>query len=66
MIEFYIHVPSVIIGFLLGYGVIAAALLSLMFGEKWDAGFSAGWRSCNERWERKTKDEQKEGTHEED
>ena len=43
MIEISIHMPSILIGFLLGYVVVTTVMLLVFFGEKWHNGFSAGW-----------------------
>ena len=38
-----IHIPSVVIGFFIGYIVITVIFMAFMHGEQWDIGFSAGW-----------------------
>ena len=44
MIEFSIHPPSILIGFFIGYAVIATIFLLFYFSEKWHNGFSEGWK----------------------
>ena len=38
-----IHIPSMVIGFFIGYIVIAVIFMAFIHGEQWDIGFSAGW-----------------------
>ena len=45
MIEFSIHIPSVLIGFFIGYAVIGAIFLFIGFDNRWHDGFSIGWDS---------------------
>ena len=59
MIEISIHVPSLCIGFFIGYGVIAAIFLWLMYGDQYDNGFKKGWDAGIGYWQKETKDEQR-------
>lgn len=47
MIEFSIHLPSVFVGFLIGYGVIALIWMIISFknadwGNGWEMGYNSG------------------------
>ena len=48
MISFSIHIPSIVIGFLLGYIVISILWIIVSFNENWDRGFSDGYKACSE------------------
>ena len=45
MITINIHMPSLFIGFLMGYFVIAAVFLWVGFDDRWHTAFSQGWES---------------------
>lgn len=45
MIEFSIHLPSVFIGFILGYVVLAAVIMGLHYDNRWSEGFGEGYKS---------------------
>lgn len=47
-----IHIGSFLVGFFVGYAVIAALFLFLAFSKRWDAGFSQGW-DCGKRFAEK-------------
>ena len=59
MIELSIHVPSVFVGFLLGYIVISALFLWIGFGERYHNGFSHGWDCGMDYGEKCAKDRAK-------
>ena len=49
MIEFSIHMPSVLIGFFMGYVVLATVFLMIGFGDRWHTAFSTGW-DCGKKY----------------
>ena len=53
MISFNLHIPSIVIGFLLGYITISILWLSVSFNENWDRGFSDGYKACIEYYKLK-------------
>ena len=65
MIELSIHMPSVIIGFVVGYILISALFLWFGYDERYHNGFSRGW-DCGKKYaEEVAKEEnQKEGEQE--
>ena len=57
MISLNLHIPSIIIGFLLGYIAISILWFSFSFNENWDRGFSDGYKACIEYYKsKKTKE----------
>lgn len=58
MIEFSIHPPSILIGFFIGYAVIATIFLLFYFSEKWHNGFSQGWEAGKKFAEDKMKEKE--------
>lgn len=46
MISFNLHIPSIIIGFLLGYIVISIMWIVFSFDENWDRGFGKGYEAA--------------------
>ena len=65
MIELSIHMPSVLVGFVLGYILISALFLWYGFDDRYHTGFSQGW-DCGKEYAEKdandrTKKELKEG-----
>ena len=60
MIEFSIHIPSVFIGFFIGYAVIGALFLWFSFDSKWHEGFSLGWNSGKKFAEDRMKEKERE------
>ena len=48
-----IHVGSFVLGFFVGYAVIAAIFLHLAFSERWSNGFGEGWKAGKEYAEKK-------------
>lgn len=49
MINLSIHIPSVIIGFILGYIGISILFLKMMYDERYDSGFGHGW-NCGHKY----------------
>ena len=49
MISLSIHIPSVIIGFILGYICVSILFLVMMYDRKYDYGFSEGW-DCGHKY----------------
>jgi len=45
MINLSIHLPSVLIGIIIGYIFIATVFFKINFDNRWDEGFSTGWQS---------------------
>lgn len=43
-----IQAGSFVLGFLVGYAVIAAIFLWLAFSERWSNGFGEGWKAGKE------------------
>ena len=43
MISLSIHIPSIIIGFILGYIGVSILFFVMMYGERYDNGFSRGY-----------------------
>ena len=49
MISLSIHIPSVIIGFILGYIGISILFFVIMYGERYNNGFGQGW-DCGHKY----------------
>ena len=49
MISLSIHIPSIIIGFILGYIGVSILLLVMMYDERYDSGFGNGW-DCGHKY----------------
>ena len=49
MISLSIHIPSVIIGFILGYIGVSILFFVMMYDERYDNGFSRGW-NCGHKY----------------
>ena len=60
MIEFSIHIPSVLIGFFIGYVVIGSIFLLIGFDNRWHEGFSFGWDSGKKFAEDRMKEKERE------
>ena len=56
-----IHVGSLILGFFVGYAVIAAVFLWLAFSERWSNGFCEGWKAGKEYAEKKREEGEADG-----
>lgn len=54
MISFNIHVPSVVLGFLIGYIVVSIAWIVFSFNDNWSTGFGEGYSACRESFKRKS------------
>ena len=54
MIEFSIHLPSVLVGFFIGYILISIAWVATSIDRNWDEGYTAG---CNARHEKEQLEE---------
>ena len=57
-----IHVGSFMLGFFVGYAVIAAIFLWLAFSERWSNGFSEGWKAGKEYAEKKMEEGEADAT----
>lgn len=53
-ISFTLHIPSIVIGFLLGYIVVSILLIIVSFSENWDRGFGDGYKACSEYYKLKS------------
>lgn len=58
MIEFSIHLPSVFIGFVLGYVVLAAVIMGLHYDARWSEGFGEGYKSGKDDAYKKMKEDE--------
>ncbi len=54
MISFNLHIPSIVIVFLVGYIVISILWIIVSFNENWDMGFSDGYKACIEYYKLKS------------
>ena len=54
MISFNLHIPSIVIGFLLGYIVVTILWIIVFFNENWDRGFGDGYKACSEYYKFKS------------
>jgi len=54
-----IHIPSIVVGFLIGYMFLAVVFAVSFFksGGAWDIGFSQGWKAGRKFAEDKRKEE---------
>ena len=59
MISFSIHIPSIVIGFLLGYIVISILWIIVSFNENWDRGFGEGYEAARKIAKREYEELQK-------
>lgn len=53
MISFSMHIPSIIIGFLLGYIFVSVMWIVFYFNGNWSMGFGDGYNACSEFYKRK-------------
>lgn len=67
MIELSIHIPSLLVGFVVGYILISAVFLWFGYDERYHNGFSHGWDCGVDYGRKETKDRAKmeEGEHDE-
>lgn len=49
MVVINLHMPSLFIGFLIGYIVIATVCLWIEFDDRWHTGFGKGW-DCGKKF----------------
>lgn len=65
MIELSIHMPSVFVGFVLGYILISALFLWFVYDDRYHNAFSQGW-DCGKKYAEEVakKEKQKEGEQE--
>lgn len=49
MISLSLHIPSILIGFILGFTLSLIMLYMIFFGERYDFGFSHGWE-CGHKY----------------
>ena len=56
-----IHVGSFVLGFCVGYAVMAAIFLYLSFSERWSNGFGEGWKAGKEYAKKMEEGEQNDG-----
>ena len=54
MISFNLHIPSIVIGFLLGYIVVSILWIIVSSNENWDRGFGNGYKACSEYYKLKS------------
>lgn len=59
MISFNLHVPSIVIGFLLGYIVVSALWIAVSFNENWERGFGEGYEAARKAAKREYEELQK-------
>lgn len=59
MISFNLHIPSIVIGFLLGYVVISALWIVVSFNENWERGFGEGYEAARKTAKREYEELQK-------
>ena len=52
MINFSIHIGSVIVGFILGLVICSVAGFMLFYDNRWDHGFGEGWECCRKYGEK--------------
>ena len=45
MISFNLHIPSIFIGFLIGYIVVSVMWIVVSFNENWERGFGEGYKA---------------------
>lgn len=64
MIELSIHMPSVLVGFVLGYILISALFLWFGYDDRYHNAFSQGWDCGKKYGEEVAKEELKEGGQE--
>ena len=58
MISFNLHIPSIVIGFFLGYIVVSILWFIFSFNENWDRGFGDDYKACSEYYKsKKTKND---------
>ncbi len=58
MIEIVIHLGSFVVGFFVGYLVLATVWIGEIFSKRWDDGFNTGWKAGKD-YGMKSKQEEK-------
>ena len=59
MISFNLHIPSIVIGFLLGYIVVSALWTVVYFNKNWERGFGEGYNAARKTAKREYEELQK-------
>lgn len=59
MISFNLHIPSIFIGFLIGYIVVSVLWIIVSFNENWERGFGEGYKAARETAKREYEELQK-------
>ncbi len=49
MISLSLHIPSILIGFILGYVGVSILFFKMMYDERYDNGFGRGW-NCGHKY----------------
>lgn len=52
--NFNLHIPSIFIGFLIGYIVVSALWIAVSVNENWERGFSDGYKACSKYYKLKS------------
>lgn len=54
MISLSLHIPSILVGFLIGYITISIVWIVSGFNENWSRGFGDGYNACRKSFKHKS------------
>lgn len=54
MISLSLHVPSILVGFLIGYITVSIIWIASICNENWSKGFGDGYNACRKLFENKS------------